>query len=162
MFLCAIAGALCLVQSRADAITTKSQNSQNGSLCQGATTSDRANLGYSQYGVGNTSSTSSATVICSIAHDAYTAQFDYGGVWVYDRNCSSDVSVTLYLADGAGNASYTTTVTSSGCSSGSTFKSLGVTGGPFAPIQAFIVATIPPVYGGNFSHVASYFESVSQ
>jgi hypothetical protein len=108
-----------------------------------------------QWGVMNTSTSSSATVNCPF-YLPFNASLIVNSVYVtvYDRNPSTDVSCTLMGVGLEGSTIWSITKSSSG--SGATHQLLG-----FSPPSSFIATmnmscSIPASTSSGFSHVTTY------
>lgn len=119
--------------------------------------SDINKIDRNQWGVRNTSTTSSAVVQCPF-NLPFNASLRVNSVWVtvYDRNPTQNVSCTLVGVDLAGATLWSLTSSSSGSSAG--YMSL-----PFYPPNSFthtmnMTCSLPPGInsGAGASHITTY------
>jgi hypothetical protein len=114
---------------------------------------DAANISVGNYGVQNNSTSVAAGVQCPAA-TVFGNQLSYADIIVYDRNPSTNICCTIMSLSSEGVILASSTPCSSGSGSPSQQIFWSPPGGTGGNVQ--ISCSIPPVSGGNISHVAHY------
>ncbi|MET0594388.1 MAG: hypothetical protein ABW133_16925 [Polyangiaceae bacterium] len=140
------AAALMFLQTPAHALRSSGVN------CRGVNSTEQAKLNYViPWGVQNTAGTA-ANVVCPIEHySMYPSVID---TVIYDRNCSYSFPSTLYVSNWWDGAAYYTEShnETTSCQSGWQQQVFNVPTG-LVVFVAQIGSSIPPVSGGQFSHI---------
>jgi len=129
----------------------------SGAACTPKNSTEAAKLEYDHVlGMGNKSTSSSATLYCPFTHDDDNVAA-YGEVWVTDQNPSSNVSCSI-----RGRNRYGTVVYYSGskstAGSSSAADSLLFTGLPVSEYRMAFTAmcSLPPSYNGAVSRITNF------
>jgi hypothetical protein len=139
------------------ALAQSSGNNGNANLCS-PNAQSLSNITRNQYGLANTSTSSSAEVLCAVnVIPGFSSTTFFANV--YNRNTTTSLACGVFELDSSGNtvASSTKSVTGSLSSGIQTITwTIPTTGGLALSSNMFVDCTIPPVQSSQNSYVTSF------
>jgi len=142
-------GLVCISLVTALSAGTASAETYSGTLCNAS--GNPPNTGYNQFGTFNGSTTAALAVDCG---GVTSGAVSLVTLTVYDRSPTDDVRCTILLLNAAGNAFFSTSVATSGFSSGP-FTLAAAT--PSIAAAVVLECSIPAFNAQNgASHITTY------